>query len=120
MSQENPNKFLASLTFEVVQANNEANILHAAGVDVASLARDPDEAGLLFTVELTKPVPVGEVIAGWQGYELNDPALPINATVRRNSDRQFSIIVTDGEGGSGSGPDFHLDLTFYQKNSEAA
>lgn len=118
MSRIIPNKFQASLVFEIEdQANNEAQLLHYAGIRIASFARDP-LSNAFFSFELAEPVPMDEEIIAVHGYEMTgggDP-LPLNASVVWVSPTLRQVTVLDGSGGGGGVDSFHLDITFYRRN----
>jgi len=120
MSTIIPNKFQASLTFESAPlANNEATLLHYAGIDVASFARDPiDTFRWLFS--LSAPVPIDEEIIAVHGYEFGagDPE-PLNAFVQWLSPTERVLTVLDGQGAPIDAQSFHCDVTFYRRNRTA-
>jgi len=62
MAQENQDKFQASLTIETDIAADQVTLKHYAGINIASIQRDPDAGGLIYTFELAEPVPDGEEI----------------------------------------------------------
>jgi len=120
MAQENQDKFQASLTIETDIAADQVTLKHYAGIDIASIQRDPDAGGLIYTFELTEPVPDGEEIVAVHGYQLGvSGPPPILISVHWLSPTLRQLLVTDYIGGS-TGIDFHVDLTFYRRHNQAA
>lgn len=121
MSRIIPNKFQASLTLEIAGAAAvDATLLHYAGIEIASFARDPLGGGVFYTFELSQPVPIDEEIVATHGYEFNggDPE-PLNLNVQWLSPTLRMLSVLDGEGNGAPANSFHCDLTFYRRNRTA-